>query len=301
MVRTKTGPRTLEERYPKDKYPSGPPQISLPPRLPLVSNNRIFNDHTGRPALMSWESSGVCPLPPLASWVFYMVHPDVPRDFDGCIFQNGLEDGEPQVRGGRFRWEFFFLPGATTEECHEHYRGELKARGTIWRHIRKVKRAMKLEKQKSHQPVEDDPVEESVSGLGSTKPESSSDEEATANNQQLPGLVWPKHDRDCSFVMYRGWFFVYPHANIDCRGADGAAREIDIVRFDPIDQEDEWGEDEVRTFDPMEHPIHVTRKKAREDYEQGVKEWMYRRICSHWERSADEATDDALKLGWQSW
>ncbi|UPK96228.1 hypothetical protein LCI18_007163 [Fusarium solani-melongenae] len=298
MVRTKTRPRTLEERYPKDKYPNGPPQIRLPPKLPLVSNNRIFNDHTGRPALMSWESSGVCPLPPLASWAFYMVHPDVPRDFDGCIFQHGLEDGKSQVKGGRFRWEFFFLPGATTEECHEHYRGELKARGTIWRYIRKVKRAIELEKQKNPQPVEDNPAEESGSGPGSMSSESSSDE-ATANNQQLPGLVWAKHDRDCSSVMYRGWFFVYPHANIDCRGADGAAREIDIVTFDPIEQE--WEEDEVRKFDPMEHPIHVTRKKAREDYEQGVKEWMYRRICSHWEQSADEATDDALKLGWTSW
>ncbi|RMJ12212.1 hypothetical protein CDV36_008130 [Fusarium kuroshium] len=301
MVRTKTRPTTVEDRYPKDKYPNGPPKYpSFPPKLPLVSNNRIFNDHTGRPALMSWESAGVKnPLPPLASWVFYMVHPDVPRDFDGYEFQRGIEDGGYQPRGGRFRWEFFFLPGATTEECHAHYLGELKARGTIWRQIHKVKRAMDLEKQKNPQPVDDDPAEESGFGLGSTASESSSDEEATADDQQLPGLVWPKRDRDCDSVMYRGWFFVYPHANIDCRGADGAEREIDIVTFDPIEQE--WEEDEVRRFDPMQHPVHVTRKKPREDFQQGVMDWMYWRLCTHWEEKADEATDNALKLGWKSW
>ncbi|KAI8666873.1 hypothetical protein NCS57_00914300 [Fusarium keratoplasticum] len=300
MVRTKTHARTLEERYPKDKYPNGPPTYNLPPALPCVSNNRIFNDHTGRPALMSWESTGVKnPLPPLASWVFYMVHPDVPRDFDGYKFQRGLEDGRPQVRGGSFRYEFFFLPGATVEECHTHYLGELKARGTIWRQIRKVKRAMDLEKQKNPQPVEDDLVEESSSGPGSTTSESSSDEEAATNNQQLPGLVWPKHDHDDDLLSYRGWFFIYPHINIDCRGADGAKREIDIVTFDPIEQE--WEEDEVRRFDPMEHPVHVTRKKAREDCELGVMDWMYWRLRSHWEQKADEATDDAMKLGWKSW
>lgn len=302
MVRTKTRPRTLEERYPKDKYPNGPPQIRLGPARLVVSNNRIFNDHTGKPALMSWESSGVKnPLPPLASWVFYMVHPDVPRDFDGCVFQNGLEDGNTLGKGGRFRYEFFFLPGATTEECHAHYLGELKARGTIWRHTRKVKRAMDLENQKNPPQLEDDPAEESGSGLGSTTSESSSDEEATTNNQQLPGFVWPKHEHDCPSRMYRGWFFVYPHANIDCRGADGAEREIDVVTFDPIEQE--WEEDEVRRFDPMEHPVYVTRRKARHDeyYDAGLLGWMEMRKFSHWQEKADEATDDALKLGWKSW
>ncbi|KAI8717426.1 hypothetical protein NCS52_00818500 [Fusarium sp. LHS14.1] len=215
MVRTKTRPRTLEERYPKDKYPNGPPQIRLGPARP-----------------------------------------------------NRLKDGHPHVRGSRFQYKFFFLPGATTKECHEHYLRELKARGTIWRHIRKVKRAIELENQKNPQPVEDNPAEESGSSLGSTTSVSSSNKEATANNQQLPGLVWPKHEHNCPSRIYRGWFFVYPHANIDCRGADGAERKIDIVTFDPIEQE--WEEDKVRRFDPMEHPVHVTRKKAREDEEQGV-------------------------------
>ncbi|RSL78162.1 hypothetical protein BHE90_000533 [Fusarium euwallaceae] len=302
MVRTKTRPTTVEDRYPKDKYPNGPPKFRFPPKLPRVSNNRIFNDHTGRPALMSWESSGVCPLPPLASWVFYMVHPDVPRDFDGCAFQNGLEDGKALDKGGRFRYEFFFLPGATTEECHAHYLGELKARGTIWRHIRKVKRAMDLENQKNPPQLEYDSAEESGSGLGSATSESSSDEEATPNNQQLPGFVWPKHDRDCDSVMYRGWFFVYPDANIDCRGADGAERGIDVVTFDPIDQGDAWGEDEVPEFDPMEHPVDVTRRKARHEYyDAGLLGWMEMRKFSHWQEKADEATDNALKLGWKSW
>lgn len=97
----------------------------LPPKLyKIVSNNRSFKDHTGRPALMSWESVGFTrSLPPLASWVFYMIHPDMPRDFNGCAFSSGLNDGYSLGRGGSFRYEFFFLPGATAEECYTHFRG----------------------------------------------------------------------------------------------------------------------------------------------------------------------------------
>lgn len=85
---------------------------------------------------MLWISLRVKrPLPSLASWVFYMVHPDVPLDFDGRAFRSGLEDGHALdlARDSNFRYEFFFLPGATAEECHAHYRGEMEARGTIWR------------------------------------------------------------------------------------------------------------------------------------------------------------------------
>ncbi|KAH6892932.1 hypothetical protein B0T10DRAFT_481120 [Thelonectria olida] len=286
MVRTKKRARTKEETY-----PSGPPNIKLPAKTSIASNNLVFKDHTGRPALMSWESRGVKrPLPPLASWVFYMVHPDVATDFDGCAFQTGLEDCSGLCRGGTFRYEFFFLPGATAEECHTHYRGEMEARGTIWRQIRKVKRAVKRKKRENGEEVEDDSGQES-----------SSNHDVAPSANQLPGLVWPKRDRDCEFVNYRGWFFMYPDADIKCGGAAGHARDVYLVRFDPIPQE--WAEDEVPKFDPMEHPVHSKRMKARdpEYFECGLFGWMEMRKNSVWEEMADDATRKALELGWESW
>lgn len=98
-------------------YPNGSPEIRLAPKHIIISNNFTFNNHTGKPVLMSWQSGGVIlPLPPLASWVFYMVHPDMPRDFDGCAFLNGLEDDQG-LECDLFRYKFFFLPGATAKEC----------------------------------------------------------------------------------------------------------------------------------------------------------------------------------------
>ncbi|UPK95050.1 hypothetical protein LCI18_005985 [Fusarium solani-melongenae] len=208
MVRTKTRPRTLEERYPND-----PPDIKLSPKYRIVYNNRIFNDHTGAPALMSWESPGVQrSLPPLASWIFYMTHPDVPRDFDGSLFYSSLQMDHQLGRGGSFRYEFF-LPGATAEECRTHVRGEMESR---------------------------------------------SDEEK--------------------------------------------AREMYHVQFDPIPTPD-WDEEMECNPSPMERPIVSRRMKAKseEGFEDGIFGWMETRKMSLWEQAADEATDNALELGWESW
>ncbi|KAJ4141995.1 hypothetical protein NW754_014785 [Fusarium falciforme] len=286
MVRTKTRPRTLEERY-----PNGPPDIKLPPKYRIVYNNRIFNDHTGAPALMSWESPGVQrSLPPLASWIFYMTHPDVPRDFDGSLFYSSLELDHQLCRGGSFRYEFFFLPGATAEECLTHFRGEMEVRGTIWRQISKVNEAMNLKKCGNGQGLEDDSAEESAS------------DQDTATDSRLPGLVWPKSDGDCEREIYRGWFFMYPDADIECRTAEQKAREMYLVKFDPIPTPD-WDEEVECTPSPMERPIVSRRMKAKDEdgFEDGIFGWMEMRKRSLWEQAADEATDNALELGWKSW
>lgn len=86
MVRTKTRARTLKERF-----PNGPPQIRLPPGGTFTPNNRIFTEHNGKEALMSWESTSRNPvLLPLPCWVFYITHPYEPSEFDGCAFFNRL-------------------------------------------------------------------------------------------------------------------------------------------------------------------------------------------------------------------
>ncbi|KAJ4263553.1 hypothetical protein NW762_006372 [Fusarium torreyae] len=279
MVRTKTRPRTKEELY-----PNSTPKVRLRSKGPPVYNNRTFDDHTGKPVLMSWEShADDDPLPPLASWVFYMVHSDVPHDLDG------------------------------SEECHAHYLGEMKARGTIWRQIRKVNRAMKLKKQESgeqedksgEQKEEGSDREESDREYNKVQKEyewvhdSASDDDDTTDSQ-LPGLVWPKHDRDCDFVCYRGWIFMYHDADVDCSGDKARERAISLVRFDPIPLD--WAEDEVRKFDPMEHPVCSEPIPTKHKYfDCSLGGWTEMRKRANWEEETHEVFDHALKLGWKSW
>ncbi|KAH6972839.1 hypothetical protein BKA56DRAFT_492907 [Ilyonectria sp. MPI-CAGE-AT-0026] len=308
MVRTKTRARTFSECY-----PNGPPNIRLPLAVRQINNNLIFKDHTGRPALMSWWSWGVKrPLPPIASWVFYMVHPDVPHDFDGCGFRDSLENAHclAQVHDRYHRYEFFFLPGATPEECHAHYLGEMEARGTMWRQIRKAKRAVKNMKQgkepEDNSAQESTFIEVSTSVEGpspeeesSFDEESASDEDTNAGNQ-LPGLVWPKCDRDVEDIWYRGWFFIYPDVEVRFKGAAGEVHDVYLVTFDPIPQN--WYEEESATFDPMEHLICSKRMEALgPESESMLSYWMSRSNRSQWVEEADKATENAAKLGWERW
>ncbi|KAH7146902.1 hypothetical protein B0J13DRAFT_442061 [Dactylonectria estremocensis] len=312
MVRTKTRARTLSEKWQKDKYPNGPPNIVLPPALQRINNNLIFKDHTGKPALMSWWSGGSKrSLPPLPSWVFYMIHPDVPHDFDGCVFRDSLEQahGLDSSYDREHRYEFFFLPGATAEECHAHYLKEMEARGTIWRQIRNVKKAVKDMKQREELEVKtahmamSTPAQESTSVREpASDEESASDQDTNADNQH-PGLVWTKRDRDIRDIWYRGWFFMYPDAEVKFKGAAGEVHDVYLVRFDPllVDPED-WSEEDLARFNPMEHPIYSERMEAEgPETESTLSYWMGRSRHSHWVQKANEATENAVKLGWESW
>ncbi|KAH7134340.1 hypothetical protein EDB81DRAFT_95933 [Dactylonectria macrodidyma] len=257
-------------------------------------HNITFKDHTGSPAIMSWSCSENRPnLPFLPSWVFYMVHPEIPRDFDGCAFESGIERDRIVYGGGSFRYEFFFLPGATAEECVAHYRGEMAARGTIWSQIRKVKTAMK-EKKKQEESEEgaDDSVEEPSSGDGDEP------RDGTAG-EGLPGLAWPKWDQDCYFINYRSWLFMYLDADI--QWGPNQDHDVCLVKFDPIPIE--WEEGEKVRWDPMKHPVHSQRMKARGrvGYEEELISWMGNRTNSQWVLAADDATCDAEELGWESW
>ncbi|KAH7000753.1 hypothetical protein EDB80DRAFT_724424 [Ilyonectria destructans] len=262
--------------------------------------NVAFKDHTGKPALMSWRKSvNETRLPFLPSWVFYMVNPDFSYEgFDGCAFSFGLEKGRIRYTGGSFRYEFFFLPGATAEECVAHYRGEMDARGTIWRQIRKVTIAMKNKKQNEGKEGADSSTDDSIEGS------SSGDESQDGSTgERLPGLIWQKDDDDCSSINYRSWLFMYPDADVQW-GADSDDRQVDLVQFDPIPIEVE--EDEILKWDPMEHPVHSERMSARGraigwDIEAGVVSWMDDRKNANWEVAANEAMCNAKDLGWESW
>ncbi|KAH7271058.1 hypothetical protein NW759_001559 [Fusarium solani] len=274
-----------------------PPRGFEPRPLPskVKCHNVTFKDHTGNPALMSWSGSGNrADLPYLPSWIFYMVNPEIPRDFDGCKFVFGLERGGRLLYStGDFRYEFFFLPGATAEECVAHYRGEIAARGTMWRQVRKVKMALK-EKKKHEAGGEgvDDSAEELSSG-DDDEPQSGSTSEG------LPGLPWVKRSRDWYFTNYRSWLFMYLDADIQW-GPD-QDHNVCLVKFDPMPIE--WEEGETVRWDPMEHPVHSEHMKARERVgdKDGLIRWMGDRSNDHWAREASEATDDVQDLGWETW
>lgn len=252
---------------------------------------------------MSWEGYDDAEnnLPPLASWVFYMVHPDVTPDFDGVKFQQELDDGHAMHRGSNFRFEFFFLPGATVEECQAHYLGEMKARGTIWRQIRKVKKIMvprREQMKKERRELEGREWDEELDWAEDAyEDETDEDEDA---GEQLPGLVWPKYEneRELDRIGYRGWFFIYPDADLSLKGEAGLNRDIYLVRFDPVP----LIEGETYTFKPTDHPLHAEKMKARvAGYDGGIWGWIYYMMKSVWEQEADQATDDAIELGWKSW
>lgn len=293
MVRTKTKPRT----HTGGKAPPEPWKARVP-----VPNNVIFSDHTGKPALMSWTSyEEGNNLPPLSSWVFYMVHPDVTPDFDGVKFQQELDDGENMHRDSNFRFEFFFLPDATVEECHAHYLGEMKARGTIWRQIRKLKKIMVPRREQMKKEIRELEGREWDEELDWTEKayedETDDDEDA---GEQLPGLVWPKYETEYELhsVGYRGWFFIYPDADLSLKGEAGLNRDIYLVQFDPVP----LIEGETYIFKPTDHPLHAEKMKARvPGYDGGIWGWIYNRMKSVWEQEADQATDDAVELGWKSW
>ncbi|KAI8648648.1 hypothetical protein NCS57_01476500 [Fusarium keratoplasticum] len=259
----------------------------------LKYHNVTFKDHTGNSTLMSWSGPGNRPnLPYLPSWIFYMVNPEIPRDFDGGTFVFGLERDRMLYSAGGFRYEFFFLPGATAEECIAHYRGEMAARGTMWRQVRKVKMALK---KKKHEAGEEG-VDDSAEGLSSGDDD---EPQSGITSEGLPGLPWLKKGRDWYFTNYRNWLFMYLDADIQW-GPD-QDHNVCLVKFDPMPIE--WEEGERVRWDPMEHPIHSEHMKARERVgdKEGLIRWMGDRSNDHWAREASEATDDALKLGWKSW
>ncbi|KAH7153756.1 hypothetical protein DER46DRAFT_687286 [Fusarium sp. MPI-SDFR-AT-0072] len=246
--RAKTRARTLEERWPNEKYPNRPPNF----RLAAKNHSRAQN-----------------PLPPLASWVFNMVHPDVRRDFEGCAFYDGLKGDTCMVRGGPFRYEFFFLPGVTTEECIQHFRGEMKARGTVWRQYCNVNKARKESGLQEvyyppgeviYPPEECVPDEELVKEESLWNQESDHEPEGDAG---LPGLGWAKAENG---LEYRVNFFTYTDAEIETEGAAGDERNVYKVEFgeecgyDECDDVEAMGE-----YDPMKHAIRSTRMKIRDE------------------------------------
>ena len=124
-----------------------------PPYLPngrprrIHDHNMTFLDHRGNQAIMSWQNQSAEDkgLPPLWCWALYFINPDFNISlevFDSAQFKRGLfkDAALSDFTGERF--EFYYLPGATPEDCVAHYRAELEKRGTIWEDLERLDQAL---------------------------------------------------------------------------------------------------------------------------------------------------------------
>lgn len=108
---------------------------------------------------------------------------------------------------------------------------------------------------------------------------------------------------------------MYPHADVNWDGTDASAREICLVNFDPVPISDEEWRDGTVIFDRMEHPIHPqwlpaapspeSRRREGEfvtlELDNSLLRWMDGHERVHRRLEAQDATHNAIDMGWQSW
>lgn len=108
------------------------PHIDLSPQGPHVVRNYAipFKDHAGQPALSVFRST--TPLPFLYSFSVYFTHPDASPDTSHAeeLYRTLISGPHYQTNSVEFRLDFYFLPGASQDDCIAHYRAEKDARGT---------------------------------------------------------------------------------------------------------------------------------------------------------------------------
>lgn len=89
-----------------------------------------FTDNAGKPARMVFRGHSCGNLPPLYTFAIYFTHTSAsPRRFDSAGLLDGIFNGSPLDDSGSIRLDLYFLPGASSDDCIAHYRGEKAARG----------------------------------------------------------------------------------------------------------------------------------------------------------------------------
>lgn len=90
-----------------------------------------FTDHRGTTAYMVFQNLECFPLPPLFSFAVYFTHPVVtPENTDVSGLFEEIKSCNPD--GFDVRFDMYFLPSATHEDCMRHYRDEKATRKIIW-------------------------------------------------------------------------------------------------------------------------------------------------------------------------
>ncbi|KAL3458681.1 hypothetical protein BJX64DRAFT_219060 [Aspergillus heterothallicus] len=146
---------------------------------PVVIHTIPFEDHTGKPAYMVFKNTASTPLPSLFSFAIYFTHQaTTPKTVKMQSLCEAITPPLPDFE--HIRFDIYFLPSATTEDCVAHYNAEKKARGSSKDQIR-VFKILPLET--------DDP-----SSVGEVK-------------VKLPGMVRRYHSLDHD---YRSLLFISP-------------------------------------------------------------------------------------------
>lgn len=131
-----------------------------------------------------------------------------------------------------FHYEFYFLPGATDEECAAHYRQELAYRGTVWHQINKVNEALRARGEQAVSEILDMTIAED-----DYLPPGGGPQEGARAQKGLTGLWWPNSDMGLRkhFLHARSWFLVYPEAEMRGRAPGPRVRRVtfDFVSREP--------------------------------------------------------------------
>lgn len=142
MTRT----RAVRKREGRRETPSPSPF----PRSYTVKTHVVpFQDHGGTPSFMVFQSHEEHPLPPLMNFNVYFTHPDGPLA-DSEELENNLiamydhiwsEGLEPFY----FRFDVYFLPNASTQDCMIHYEAEKATRGNSAQMLREAQERFELD------------------------------------------------------------------------------------------------------------------------------------------------------------
>jgi hypothetical protein len=256
-------------------------------RIQRVKTHIIpFTDHSGREALMAFDSWVSCPLPPLFSFAIYFTHPEVsPETVAPVEVLEAIKRKTPFDSSCSIRLDLYFLPApdvdSSDDECIAHYRREKAARGNFTVQIQD------LESSATH----GDEEEQQQGGAS-----------VNGNNKarQLPGLVPSYIDRPSS-DYYHGIIFRHPgaHWSTDKR----LARRIS---FDRISQEEyatvTVGNDEFLRLPP----VYVSSMPFQESDtievgEKFVGMFMFDAANARMKNETIGPWQEARERGWKSW
>ncbi|RJE20506.1 hypothetical protein PHISCL_07147 [Aspergillus sclerotialis] len=103
-----------------------------------------FIDHRSKTAYMVFDNLVENPLPPLYSFAIYFTHPAATPDLEGFYDAVAWEE----CGGGSdfaVRFDMYFLPSATHEDCISHYSTEKATRGSYLDQVRMFKQCDRKE------------------------------------------------------------------------------------------------------------------------------------------------------------
>ncbi|KAL2786847.1 hypothetical protein BJX66DRAFT_21548 [Aspergillus keveii] len=104
---------------------------SLPADDPAIIHTIPFSDHRGDTAYMIFKNAASIPLPPLFCFAIYFTDPFTTTVPESASMQSLYEVLHPSQNDlGYIRYDMYFLPGATPEDCVAHYNTEKKIRGS---------------------------------------------------------------------------------------------------------------------------------------------------------------------------